>query len=55
MSFDSIPSKSEVMGWDPPHLADFLRRVSFISAPAEAIIITSNAIFMICMTMKFIF
>ncbi|XP_053505004.1 lymphocyte cytosolic protein 2a [Ictalurus furcatus] len=26
MSFDSIPSKSEVMGWDPPHLADFLRR-----------------------------
>ncbi|XP_027012403.1 lymphocyte cytosolic protein 2a isoform X1 [Tachysurus fulvidraco] len=26
MSFDNIPSKSEVMGWDPPHLADFLRR-----------------------------
>ncbi|TSL04351.1 Lymphocyte cytosolic protein 2 [Bagarius yarrelli] len=26
MSFDSIPSKSEVMGWDPPHLADYLRR-----------------------------
>ncbi|KAM9451659.1 lymphocyte cytosolic protein 2a isoform 1-T1 [Clarias gariepinus] len=26
MSFDSIPPKSDVMGWDPPHLADFLRR-----------------------------
>ncbi|KAF7697183.1 lymphocyte cytosolic protein 2a [Silurus meridionalis] len=26
MSFDSIPSKSEVMGWDSTHLADFLRR-----------------------------
>ncbi|KAI5622358.1 lymphocyte cytosolic protein 2 isoform X3 [Silurus asotus] len=28
MSFDSIPSKSEVMGWDSNHLADFLRRES---------------------------
>ncbi|KAI4878747.1 hypothetical protein NFI96_028750 [Prochilodus magdalenae] len=26
MSFNNIPSKSEVMSWDPPHLADFLRR-----------------------------
>ncbi|XP_026860780.2 lymphocyte cytosolic protein 2a [Electrophorus electricus] len=26
MSFDSIPSKTEVMSWDPQHLADFLKR-----------------------------
>ncbi|KAL7853789.1 hypothetical protein AOLI_G00206330 [Acnodon oligacanthus] len=26
MSFNNIPTKSEVMSWDPPHLADFLRR-----------------------------
>lgn len=52
MSFDNIPSKSEVMGWDPPHLADFLRRVSLFAAPAvlpavriKAIIITVNARF----------
>ncbi|XP_060792241.1 lymphocyte cytosolic protein 2a [Neoarius graeffei] len=26
MSFDSMPPKAEVMGWDAAHLADFLRR-----------------------------
>ncbi|XP_076835854.1 lymphocyte cytosolic protein 2a isoform X2 [Brachyhypopomus gauderio] len=26
MSFDSIPSKKEVMSWDPQHMADFLKR-----------------------------
>ncbi|XP_022531812.2 lymphocyte cytosolic protein 2a isoform X1 [Astyanax mexicanus] len=26
MSFNNIPSKMEVMNWDPAHLADFLRR-----------------------------
>lgn len=28
MSYDGIPSKSEVLSWDPQRLADFLKRVS---------------------------
>ncbi|XP_051537486.1 lymphocyte cytosolic protein 2-like [Myxocyprinus asiaticus] len=30
MSFDSVPSKSEVMGWDSHQLADFLKRRNLI-------------------------
>uniref|UniRef100_A0A4W5N2B5 Lymphocyte cytosolic protein 2a n=1 Tax=Hucho hucho TaxID=62062 RepID=A0A4W5N2B5_9TELE len=28
MSFDRVPSKSEVMGWNPHQLSDYMRRVS---------------------------
>ncbi|KAF7650128.1 hypothetical protein LDENG_00130870 [Lucifuga dentata] len=31
MNFDQIPSKSEVMGWDPHHLADYLKRINLSS------------------------
>ncbi|XP_064208030.1 lymphocyte cytosolic protein 2-like isoform X2 [Anguilla rostrata] len=27
MSFDSVPSKAEVMSWNPPQLADYLRKM----------------------------
>ncbi|KAJ8348137.1 hypothetical protein SKAU_G00267260 [Synaphobranchus kaupii] len=27
MSFDSLPSKAEVMSWNSPHLADYLRKM----------------------------
>ncbi|KAM3868523.1 lymphocyte cytosolic protein 2a [Diretmus argenteus] len=42
MSFERVPSKSEVMGWSPHHLADYLRKMNLSGSDKVVMKYTMN-------------